>query len=734
MSDPRFAPHKPHHVSWCPWLLLVAALAWGAPRAWADESFWTNNGAAVYYTNLNSWTGGVPGPGDTATFTNTAAATVIWAADVANANANFALANTTDTLRISNSTWTVTNQMIVGYGVNSGRTSTVSFTTGTLVVTNGSRSAALVIGQGSVGSFAMNGGTLKADYLLSSNNPPGVANSTLTLNSGNIETYRGSVVIQTNSNPFYIGASATGSPMNWAMLGGTNLIDGGINNGTYWQNGTITVSGSGTVLTNVRTVYIGRGGSSLGTRFVITNGGTAFNGTTYLNRDCTNVSVLVADGGKWYVGQLRFGDASTAANTELMVSNGGTVYSVGTGELTIGLGAAGTRMTVTGGGALYTNTIAGGAVILGQNLGSNKLSVLDGASFFSSQHLDIGYAAAATGNVLVVSGGSSMMRVGGNIFQRLGGGAVAVSNGGTLAVGGAFYLGSNGSYLAAGGGGNGLLAVIADGGVLQANSIYTGFNGTGILTNSGGTFRFTANSPTITTNTPGTIVVTNGTVEFAGVAAANLAGSLGFITYQGANTLALNGATNAILANYAVQGGSSFSTLDLRGAGSLFQSTNSFTIGTGGSLVGAGAVQSLVVSNAGTIAPGHSPGTLTFSSNVTLLDSSLLVLEIGGTNAADYDRLVVGGAMARAGTLTIITNGSWSFAVSNRFNLFDFASWSGGFAVTNLPSLDSSLKWDFTDFESQGILAVSLAIPEPSSLLAVGAGLALLAVLRRRRA
>jgi T5SS/PEP-CTERM-associated repeat protein len=578
----------------------------------------------------------------------------------------------------------------------------------------------------------MNGGALKADSLLSSNNPPGAVNSTLTLNAGTIETYRGSVVVQTNASTFSWG-TATGGSMNWTMLGGTNLLDGGQAAGTYFQNGTIAVSGSGTVWTNARTLYLGRGGSALGTRLVVSNGATAFNTTTYLNENCTNVSVLVADKGAWYVGQLRFANASTASNTELVISNGGAVYSIGVGELSLGYSGGGTRMVVTGKDSIYSNTIAGGVVQFGKDGGGNTLSVLDGGTFSTLQHFDVGYAAASTGNVLTVSGSNSLLQIAGNFFQRLGGGAVTVSNGGALVVGGNFSLGTNGTAGTVGGG-SGLSALVADGGVLQANTILMGYGGTGILTNFGGIFRFTTGSPTITMNTPGMIVVTNGMVEFAGVTNAALAGEITKFTYQGTNTLALNSATNTIVANYTVQGGSNFSTLDLKGAGSLFRSTNTFSIGIGGSLVGAGAIQSLVVSNAGTIAPGHSPGTLTFSSNLTLLDSSVLVMEINSTNAGDYDRLVVGGAMMRAGTLMITNIGSWSFAVSNRFDLFDYASWSGGFSVTNLPTLDGGLKWDFTDFESQGVLTVALAlpIPEPSPFLAMGAGLALLAVLRRR--
>ena len=205
-------------------------------------------------------------------------------------------------------------------------------------------------------------------------------------------------------------------------------------------------------------------------------------------------------------------------------------------------------------------------------------------------------------------------------------------------------------------------------------------------------------------------------------------------TYQGANTLRLDAATNASRASYtfATNLNPNYAYLDLAN-GAAFRATN-LTIGLGGKISGTGAILANTVTNQGTLAPGHSPGTLVFSSNLTLLNDSLLVLELQGTNAADYDHLVVEGTLTKGGTI-LVTNLGWTFANGNTFDFWDAAAVSGSFLLTNtwvLPDLGGGLFWDTSLFESEGILSVA-AIPEPSVLTAVVASLGVMLLLRRRK-
>jgi hypothetical protein len=282
---------------------------------------------------------------------------------------------------------------------------------------------------------------------------------------------------------------------------------------------------------------------------------------------------------------------------------------------------------------------------------------------------------------------------------------------------------------------------VSDSAVLEMDGpLYIGpSSGTGYsaLTNrTGGTLCFTNNNPSITVMAGCSLVVTNAVVEFMNAGAVVLTNGSSIMAkpiYQGSNTLRLLNSTNAVLRDFALTNGGSFQALRLAGSSSLWQSTN-LLIGAGGSLSGSGRVQANMVTNAGTVSPGNSPGTLTFSSNLTLLGSSVLSLEINGTNWSAYDHLVVEGIFAKGGSI-FVTNLGGPLAAGNTFDFWDAALTNGSFLGTNtwvLPDLAEDLSWDTSLFETQGIMSV-MTIPEPSALLALGAGLALLLIRRRRR-
>jgi hypothetical protein len=161
--------------------------------------------------------------------------------------------------------------------------------------------------------------------------------------------------------------------------------------------------------------------------------------------------------------------------------------------------------------------------------------------------------------------------------------------------------------------------------------------------------------------------------------------------------------------------------------------TNTFasglTIGSNALLGGSGRVVHNGVTNAGTLAPGNSPGTMTFSSNLTLLGTSKLVLEIG-TNGLDYDHLIVEGTLTMGGTV-LVTNLGYTFVGGEVFNFIDATNWAGSFSLLTLPTLTDGMTWYTDAFETEGLLSI-IAIPEPSAALALGAGMALLAFLRAR--
>jgi autotransporter-associated beta strand protein len=109
----------------------------------------------------------------------------------------------------------------------------------------------------------------------------------------------------------------------------------------------------------------------------------------------------------------------------------------------------------------------------------------------------------------------------------------------------------------------------------------------------------------------------------------------------------------------------------------------------------------------GTIAPGSSAGSLTFSDNLTLTASSRLDLEIGGTAAVDYDHLAITGAAELDGLLEITLLGSFDPILGNTFEVL--RADNGIFGEFNdfmLPELSSVLAWNIIYSEFAVLLEI----------------------------
>ena len=158
-------------------------------------------------------------------------------------------------------------------------------------------------------------------------------------------------------------------------------------------------------------------------------------------------------------------------------------------------------------------------------------------------------------------------------------------------------------------------------------------------------------------------------------------------------------------------------------------------VGPGGTLAGTGAVIGNVVVNGGEVSPGHSPGLLTVTGDLTLDPSSTLTIQIGGTGAGQFDQLNASGALALAGTLNLEFIDGYTPPVGSpmSFDMFSAGNGiTGGFQSVQVTGLGGGrVTLDPTALAS-GQLAFTAAVPEPASLglLVVAAG----ALLRRRRA
>ena len=113
---------------------------------------------------------------------------------------------------------------------------------------------------------------------------------------------------------------------------------------------------------------------------------------------------------------------------------------------------------------------------------------------------------------------------------------------------------------------------------------------------------------------------------------------------------------------------------------------------------------------------------------VLLGPSSTTLLELAGTAAGQYDRLLVAGELEVSGALEVQLLDGFAPTSDTGFQIFAATDLSGEFSSLVLPDLLGNLSWDSSRLYSNGTLSV---IPEPAplSLLAV----AMLMACRRRR-
>jgi T5SS/PEP-CTERM-associated repeat protein len=330
-------------------------------------------------------------------------------------------------------------------------------------------------------------------------------------------------------------------------------------------------------------------------------------------------------------------------------------------------------------------------IYIGLSGSSNSVTISNGGSLFDITGY-LGYNASATGNSVTVTGPGSVW--------------------------------SNSTFVTVGRNSPGSSLTISDGGTVIASNMYMGAYATAtgsVVSVSGGNLYLT----NITRDAQldvrwATFSLNSGTVLVNRLYVTNNANS---VVNFSAGLLRSGGSSVSNGVTFAVGDGTQSATLDLLGGTHRF--ANGLSISTNANLIGNGDILGSAT-NFGVIAPGHSAGTLTFSGDLTLTDSSALNFEIGGNTTNDYDRVWVGGILRIGGLLNMVLTNDYTGNAGDTFDLFNFSSATGTFSQTNLPSLGSGMAWNTDRLYTQGEIQI---IPEPGacSLLALG-----LAVLSRR--
>ena len=130
----------------------------------------------------------------------------------------------------------------------------------------------------------------------------------------------------------------------------------------------------------------------------------------------------------------------------------------------------------------------------------------------------------------------------------------------------------------------------------------------------------------------------------------------------------------------------------------------------------------------GDLSPGSSPGAMSFGGDVVLGESSTTLIELAGTAAGQYDRLLVTGELEVSGALEVQLLDGFAPINNTAFEIFAATDLSGTFSSLVLPDLLGNLGWDSSQLYTSGTLSV---FPEPSTLSLLAAGM--LMACRRRR-
>jgi autotransporter-associated beta strand protein/T5SS/PEP-CTERM-associated repeat protein len=572
-------------------------------------------------------------------------------------------------------------------------------------------------GADSFGAVAINGGTLAL-----------ASGGTLQFGGGNSLTASNGGTLALSGGTFKLGGTSFSMYVPTALTGTSTFDTNGYNGGIYGPlsgTGGFTKTGSGVLTVTNANTFSGAVTVNAGTLLVNTapDLGTG-NGNVTVNAGAALAAAT----------SLEFARNVTATGTDAIITspNHLEVGSAGDGAMTIsngGLVGSGTTTTLA-----YYGSDTGTIDVTGTN-----------STLYAQTALRVGYG--GTGALTIGSGGNANAQ---NLIlasQSGSTGTINVNTGGTLQVGGTdgITIGSGtGTFNLAGGtlkvGGDTRVAAAPAsntidltnlpteiGNVIAANTPQTG--DTGLTTSVAMNL---SNASTI--DTSGSAATLSGVLSGSGSLTKSGAGTLtlgGASTYTGATTISAG--TLALGASGSVDS----ATISI-GSGAIFDisAVTDFTLAAGQTLGGTGSVDGALTLGSGAIlAPGNSPGTLTFTDGLTLNAGAILYFELGTVS----DLIAVtGGTLTgpSSGTVTLNLTDSGGFAAGT-YTLFDYtAATLDNFDITDFALGTTIAGYDYT-FNLTGTafeLIAATTVPEPSTYAALAGLFALgLAAWRKRR-
>jgi autotransporter-associated beta strand protein len=448
----------------------------------------------------------------------------------------------------------------------------------------------------------------------------------------------------------------------------------------FAETASMTVRGSGSFTTGAD-LNIGDSGNST----------DAATGTLTIQ---DNAAVTINSTGGLFVGSGFFANSKAVGTVN---QSGGTLSANGNFDGAFIIGGR-TSTLPTG-----TYNLSGGTVNANTNvqIGGRATGTMNqtGGTFNAASYVSIGRYSGAVGSWNIGAGTLNQTNAATNlVVGEQGNGTLTLSGTGAINTASATRIG-----LSAGGSGT----LNLNGGTLTTTQVSKG-SGTATFNFNGGTLKAGAASTSFLQGLTTTNVDTGGatidTQAFTITVAQPLLhkaslgpASDGGLKKQGSGTLILTGA-NSFTGPTVINGGT------LRVNGSI---AGTATVNTGATLGGTGSISGLVtIADAGTFAPGNSPGTLTIGSLI-LNNAAQLQIELGGTiRGSQYDAVVVASNAALAGALNVSLINTFAPVLGNTFDILDWGTRSGNFGSINLPALSPGLAWNTTKLLTTGALSV----------------------------
>ena len=437
------------------------------------------------------------------------------------------------------------------------------------------------------------------------------------------------------------------------IIGGLQINNVG---GASDSSGTVTVTGTGSTLTQSGASQLIVGRASGGTATInLTNGGNYITGTGLTRVNATGLININSGGGNEFRAK---GDVLVDGGTiqrqsglfrwdaNLTIQNGGDVIL---GSLGTGSGTAQT-INVNGDGSLLS--VSGGYV---QFESGDQLNITSGGDY-SAFNFRAGLG-SGTATVLVDGVGSTIVTTSSSQLGAFGGTAnVTFQNNAAGSLGtssGAMQLAYDGSA------GSTANVNVLSGADLSARSLEMANNGVGAAT-------LTINGVGSTFTQLGAASITLGHAA-SGSAVINVRNSAVFATGTGPINVNATGAIN-------LESGAIF---DSRGPITLSGGAFNFLGGT----LHVDSFNGNLINQGGTFAPGHSAGNSTILGSYTQQAGARLDIEIGGTSSgSSYDVASATGSASLGGELRLSLINGFVPSASDNFTVLSAASGiSGGF-------------------------------------------------------